>query len=259
MIKELRIALSIEQLKMKRTNALLLSIIAPIFLASLFFCIYYFSGYKFLVKETNGFEHYIGVSTTSGVGILFPLFIILLVGLINNIEYKANSFKQSFCFPLSKGSIILSKIILSQGLILLSTLLFYVLSIIAATIISWKIPDLFQVNFQLFQEYFILMITIFFSSILLSAIQFFLSINWSQLVFSLAVGMAGFISAMVLLRGWKYINFHPYALPITSTQTYLKQGELGLFSYEILYSLIFGAIIYTISYFQIRKRKILNT
>lgn len=254
-MKQLLCCIQIDILKFKRTYALALAVLAPLFISSLFTVIYFFKGIELLRGGTNGMENYMDFSMNIASGLLFPFYIILLAVLIHQIEYKASSLKDLFSYPVSYLNTYLSKWIVTILLLLLSLMLYFVFSMIGGWIVSMKYPDLYHFENTVVVGFIKQIVFISLSSFFMMAIQFILSLRWSNVIVPFGVGLVGFISAMVLLNGWKFVHLHPYALSIMSYHSLEGTMKIGI-NHFLIYSSAGFLILSVIGYFVWYRRRI---
>jgi hypothetical protein len=255
MIKELYIAVRAEMLKFKRTNALALATIAPLLISGLFFCILFFKADKMVKPGTNGLATMLDGSISSASYMLFPFFLILLTILIHQVEHRAGSLKDLFSYPVSYFSSYTSKWIVSFMLIGLSLILYIGFSLLGAWVLSIKHPTLIWFDSTLFLLFMKQVVIVAFASLLIMGIQFLVALRWSNAIVGFGVGVVGFISAVVLLNGWEYVHYHPYA---TSALSYMRitGGGRGTLMQLLSYNAIGLVCLYICGYYMWCKRRI---
>src|SRR5579864_8774455 len=95
--------LDIELIKLKNTFALWLTFVGALFLPLLLFTTYLFEAQEFIpATQINPWYDYL-LRTFNGCCFFSLGFILLIIGLILNIEHKANSWKHLFTMPVRKG------------------------------------------------------------------------------------------------------------------------------------------------------------
>jgi len=255
MIKELYNTVKVEILKYKRTYALALAVLAPLFISSLFTIIYFCKAEKLVKLGINGLNGMLDGSIGSTSTLLFTFFIILLTVLIHQVEHKAHALKDLFSYPVSYFSTYTSKWIVSYMLIGLSILLYVAFSLFGVWILTIKHPALFWFDSTRILFFIKQVGVITIASLLLMGIQFLIALKWSNVIVPFGVGIVGFISAVILMQGWKYVHFHPYAL---STLAYHRTIGLSkvCISQNLAYSSIGFIALFIIGYFMWSKRRI---
>jgi hypothetical protein len=244
-----------ETLKYKRTYALLLTVLAPAFLASIYFLIYYFKAESIISEGANGWNHLINNSLQIGAVLLFPLFIILLIMFIHTVDHRTNGQRLAILFPIDRKAGFIAKIIVSLSMIIFTLFLFLIFIHVAAYINSMKYPDLFHfdtvVIYNTVKKAGLILICILF----MFAMQFWFSLRWNNVLIPLGIGFAGFISALILIQGWEHIDYHPYALHMLVTGDDIKAEITRQLS---IYSLIGFILTLSLAYFEFRYKKIIH-
>jgi len=93
------------------------------------------------------------------------------------------------------------------------------------------------------------------ASLMLMGIQFLIALRWSNVIVAFSIGVVGFISAIILVQGWKYVHFHPYALGTLSYMRTLGRVNFTL-THLITYSTIGLVCTFICGYFMWCKRRI---
>ncbi len=211
-MKQLICCIRIEILKYKRTYALALAVLAPMSISALYTVIFFIKGATIIKAGDDGVLYMFANSLIYATGVLFPLYLILLAVFIHQIEYKSSSLKDLFSFPASRFNTYLSKWTLTFLLLLLSLSLYFLFNVLGAWIVSMKFPDLFMIKGKVISHFALQIFFVFIASLFMTGIHFLLSLRWSEVVVPFGIGIAGFLSAMILVNGWRYVHFHPYAL-----------------------------------------------
>lgn len=152
---------------------------------------------------------------SSASSFLFPMYVVYLIGLMGNIEYKSSNWKKLFVLPIRKESLITGK------------LLYLLLHIFAAilmfglnTIIFGALAGIFHPEFKLFDFFpemdllIWLSYHLFLSVIGMIGIQFVLSIFFENILVTLAIGLFLMVGALIAAGAkWEFIDYIPYASP----------------------------------------------
>jgi len=255
MIKQYFTSIKIEILKYKRTYALALAVLAPLFISTLFTLIYFFKGDKLIAPGANGFATMLDNNLSTASSVFFPFYIILLAVLIHNVEHKASSLKDLFSFPVSRFNTYLSKWVIAALLISTSLILYFGFSVLGAWVVSLKFPELVSLNLPVMLFFAKKIAIVAISSLLITAIQFLISLKWGNVIIPFGIGMVGFISGMVLVRGWKYVHFHPYVQGYLSYDAVMGHGKISL-EHFLIYNSIGFIILFVAGYLLWYKRRI---
>lgn len=254
-MKQLFCTIQIEILKYKRTYALALAILAPLFITLLYTVIFFLKGPELVKPGENGVPDMLNNSIGYAAGILFPLYLILLAVFIHQIEHKTSSLKDLFSFPVTYFNTYISKWVICFMLLLLSLILYYLFSMLGAWIVSLRYPELFSIEPMIFSDFAIQVAKTFICSLFMLAIQFIISLKWSEVIIPFGAGLVGFISGLILLQGWDYIHFHPYVLGYISFL--IPKGDFEVSTTQLLcYSMAGFIFLFGAGYFVWSRRRI---
>jgi len=242
-------------LKYKGTYAMALAIFAPLFIALMMAVIYFIKAENLIKPGTNGLEGMLDGSLNSSASMLFTFYLIMLTILIHQVEHQAHSLKDVFSYPVSYFSTYVSKWIVSFLLIGLSVVLFIIFSWIASWIVGLKHPTLFWFDGAVFIHFVKQVCIVMLASLMLMGIQFLIALRWSNAIVAFGTGVVGFISAIILVQGWKHVDIHPYALGVLSYMRTLGRVDFTL-THLITYSITGLVCMITGGYFMWCKRRI---
>ncbi|MFT6969730.1 MAG: hypothetical protein ACJAXX_000291 [Roseivirga sp.] len=218
---QLKRGISAEVYKYKKTFTLWLLILAPAFIPLINFIILWQKGPQLIKVGTGAWSTLLNLSTAPA-NFLFPFFVMMVALLVNNIEYSSNTWKLTYAQPLSRLALYLSKMKVFIAMILLSLLLFGTFTLLVGISMRVVQPGLgFEEPISYSFQY-ALMIKIFLATLGMASIQFFISQQSKNLILPLGIGIAGLISFMILVQGWKYASYHPYGYAILSTDDIRK-------------------------------------
>ena len=211
----LKRGISAEIFKFRGTFTFWLLVIAPAFIPIINFLILWRRG-EDVVKDGNAWEMLMQLSM-GPANFLFPFFIIMIALLVNNIEYNANTWKLIHVQPLSRVTVYLAKMKTFMLMLFISLMLFSSFTILVGLSMRSVQPGLgFEAAFD-FSKIYGLYFKIFLCTLGMASIQFWISQHWKNLILPLGVGIAGVISFMILVQGWKYAKYHPYGYHILAT------------------------------------------
>lgn len=248
-----------ELLKTKRSAAFWLSIIAALFLPTLF-SIGYSAESESIIrqisKKGNAWNFHLENAWQVANAFLFPMFIILICSLIPQIEYKNNTWKQVYASPQPLANVFFSKFISIHMMIFFFLVLFNLFLISFAIIIN-----LFNSKFQ-FLDHNIdwLMLGRFcfktYVAILgISAIQYWLSFRIKNFIAPVGIGLALIITSIILSEfGWKHIYKFPFAHPFL-TLRYLDEPNRPLLENHELNSIGYCVFFLVVGFLDLKFRK----
>lgn len=226
---QLRRSLSADVLKLKNTAALWLSLLCGALPVLLTFLIYFFKGHLMLKPGQDPWGAYVQNAWQVPVALLLPMFIVLLAGLLLNVENKAAGWKHLYALPVSRLAVFGSKLLLLLGLNLLAQLTFAGLLLLSGWLLGWLRPELhFQDHTAPVLAVARLLLHTHVATLGILGLQYMAALWWRSFVPPLALGIACLITALTITR-WEHIEWVPYAAPLLSMQhLQLKQNVLSV-------------------------------
>jgi len=258
-LTQLRRALATDALKLRRTSALWLTLAGGALPVLLNFGIFYFKGHFLIKPESNSWVRYASMSWQTAT-MLLPLFVVLLTSLVVSVEDRAQGWKHVFALPVGRWPVWLSKLLIMTGLNLLAQALFVALLLAAGYLLQALRPELHFARFTPpFAVLGTLLVRTYVASLGILGVQYVLSRWWAGFVLPVAVGMAGWVAGLTLLR-WEHVGWVPYAGPMLtlfSTQAKGKAWAAGpaLVTHE-WYSLLWFGAAAVLGYAVLRRRNL---
>jgi lantibiotic transport system permease protein len=204
-------ALHAELLKLKRTLAFRVIFVLPLLVALLQF---------FIVLRTKKFPadfnlwHTIGTSSLQIWAVfMMPLLITLETALLNGIEHSDRQWKHIFALPVPRHAVYVSKVIVAQGLIFISTLILSLLIIVVGIVATHLRPELTNagaIPFGWFAKYTVL---VWAASWLIIAIHTWIATRWSGFPIPLGAGIGGTFFALFAASA-SVGKYYPWLLPM---------------------------------------------
>ncbi|MBF9141232.1 ABC transporter permease [Hymenobacter properus] len=206
-------SLAADALKLRRTAALWLTLASGVLPVLLNFCILYFKGHLMLKPGADGWIKYTSMSWQTAA-VLLPLFVVLLTSLVVGVENKAEGWKHLFALPVGRLPVWLSKLLIILGLNALAQLLFVALLLAGGYLLQALRPELHLQQFAPpLRVLGLLLGRTYLATLGIVGVQYVLS-KWQQgFVLPVAVGMAGWVAGLTLLR-WEHVGWIPYAGPM---------------------------------------------
>lgn len=242
----------IELQKTRRTPAIWIMVLGPLFLSALVFLIYFFKGEDIVRHGMNPYDAFLSMGWNNSAFFLIPLFVVILNSLILNIEHSNGGWKMLLTSPVSRLNIYLSKWTVINLLSFLTHLFFalfllgfvFLLSVLKPKIgFDGYEPDL--------QRFFWWSLKIFIATLGLSTLQYQFSLWMKNSFKSIGIGLMGVISGLILMR-WEHIDYYPYAFTGLSFSRF-DHENMQFFLHEYM-SLAYAAGILIIGWF-LWKRK----
>ncbi|RFP67068.1 hypothetical protein D0N36_00860 [Hymenobacter lapidiphilus] len=201
-----------DTLKLRRTAVLWLALGGGALPVLLNFLIFYFKGQHLIKPGQNPWPQYVGMSWQTASVLLLPLFVVLLSGLVVNLENRGG-WRQLLAQPVSRGAVFGSKLLLLLGLNALAQVLYVLLLLAVGVLLGWLRPELG------FQNHSISLLPVlrmlghtYVATLGILGIQYAVALAFRGFVGPLTVGIGSIVSALTLLR-WEHIDLVPYAAP----------------------------------------------
>ena len=244
---------SAEIIKSKNTFALWLTFIGAAIIPLMVFITYAYNRDMFIPKTGENPWQEIFIRSFNGITLFTPLFIILIIGLLFNIEHRANAWKHIFVLPVSKSSVFLGKYLFVFFLVFIYYLLFVLLTLFNGCLLGAIKAQLGFLNFSPDWNQIISFLTKFFiGTLAIIAIHFWLSFRIKNLIANLGIGLAGIAFAILLNGKGGLTIFLPYSFPIKMLN-YVPNPTWFLEDYHIV-SLFYFALFFCLSYWDFTKR-----
>ena len=236
-------ALAAERLKMKRTLAAWVVLIAPLVVVFMYTMI------MIRTRESyfNDPEAWLGEikSILSMWSILMlPLFITLQSGLIAHSEHSNNTWKYLYTLPIPRWTIFAAKWTMNTFLVFLSSALCLLFTIGAGLFMRYAFPgngftDPFPWEYALTIHG-----KVFLAAMFIISIHTWISLNWKSLVIAFGTGMVAVVVNLTIIMSDKWGAIFPWSLPLYS---YSVQGAnpVQIFSIALgggLLAAILGAV-----------------
>lgn len=204
-----------ELLKVRRTNALWLTLTGAGFIPLINFIKLVGRPDAFLSKmKDNPWEIFINDNWAVAASFLLPIYVILVISLVAQIEYGNNTWKQVYTTPRSYADIFFSKFLVIGALIFVCFILFtffIVLSGYAVYAVNHDYP--FSSKHVPWSHLIVLAKKMYISILSIAAIQYWLSVRIKNFITPVGIGMALLIGGF-MIRQWEYIAYYPYMHPL---------------------------------------------
>ncbi|MCR8556969.1 ABC transporter permease [Mucilaginibacter sp. BJC16-A38] len=200
-----------EFLKAKRTSVTGITLIAALFVPVIDFIICLERPDVMTHRMQPGFWlPYLQFVWKNTAAIIVPIYTILITSLIVQVEYRNNTWKQVYASPRRFGDIFFSKLIVIGTLVLSFFLLFSLFFILSGTAVGMA-NNAYHVSANPipFTEIIATAARIYLGILPVMAIQYWLSLRFKNFATPLGIGMALWISGIVLLD-WDKIIYYPY-------------------------------------------------
>lgn len=204
-------ALHAELLKLKRTLTFRVIFVLPLLIALLQFLVIlrtktYARGFNlWQTHPTNSFQIW--------AVFMMPLLIALVTALLNGIEHSDKQWKHLFALPVPRYSVYFAKLIVAQGLILMSTLVLGVMTVIVGVAGTYLRPELASAGPVPYVWLARQVAFVWLASWLIIAIHTWISMRWSGFPIALGAGIGGTFFALFAASA-SLGKYYPWLLPM---------------------------------------------
>jgi hypothetical protein len=207
---ELTRAVSAEFLKLKRTLALRLAVIAPLFIVLLQLGVYLARGEDVERAANSPVAGFARGILTLWTLVFLPFWATLAASLCASLDHSHNHWDQLFALPMHRWPIYAAKWITVFGLIALSSIclpLFALaaIEVLKAVRVEWRTAPL---PWQLLLSGVTRSCG---ACLLLISLQSWLSLRWHSFLVALGIGIAGIMSGIILISApMRFLSFYPW-------------------------------------------------
>jgi lantibiotic transport system permease protein len=233
-MKTLIPTLGAEALKLRRTLALWLALIAPLVTAATTFGIFYDRGSVAGADGIGGWVRYGGQNIVVWGLLMLPLFVTLETALLGNMEHYSNHWKHLNALPVPRGVIYAAKQFAGMGLIGLSSAVLVPYTVAGGLLLRLLRPGIGLEGVIPWGQLVTYVGMTYLGAWLLISIHTWLSLRWKSFVVACATGIACTIIGVFVVRA-DWGPFWPWALPGSLANGFSSGGVL-------LPELLFGCI-----------------
>lgn len=245
--------------KYRRTMVYWLMILCPFAIVFFVFTVNHWSLPQSLTKAVaegnNPWEKYITIHYRVLNIMLLPIYMAMITGVIYGREHRNNTWKHLYALPVPQWSIELSKNLFTLIILALTLLIFAVFVLLSGYIISMVNPKLNLAQFDNNLGFNLMLACKSFLCLFgIWAIHNWVGRRFNSFGYNIGLALVGAISSGVLIQGWKYVKYYPYAFPSLGV---LDGSQMHtFFSKPVIYSLIVGVVCWAIGFWDIQRRTI---
>jgi len=263
MISLLRAA-GAEILKLKRTLALWMALLAPLVVVALQFLIVLTRGEDLIRAGANPWVFLSRNIFMLWSIIMLPLFIALEAALLGHIEHSGSNWKHIFATPLPRRSIYVAKLLAGLILAALGSLVMFCLILLSGGILAQIKPVLALAETPCpWIRFLELAFVPFVAAWLLIAIHTWISLRWPNFVLALGIGVAGTMASLFLINSEYGLHF-PWTIPALAVNTRINQlfgGDPSPVAAQVqssvLLALILAAVVAVLGCLHVTRRDVL--
>jgi lantibiotic transport system permease protein len=206
-------ALFAEQLKMKRTLALLLAPLIPAVIVLLEIGMIWQRQDMYRKQlGLNAWGFYTNQTLFLWLLLMFPLFITLETALLAGLEHSNQQWKNLFALPIARWSIYLAKQIAGIAIIGISLAALYVYIMAGGIALRYLTPGMGFESTAPWGLFLHRIFLVFLASWLMISIHTWVAMRWPNFVLPIAVGIVAMIVAFLLIQG-DYNPWYPWTMP----------------------------------------------
>jgi len=204
-----------ELLKIRRSNALWFTLIGAGFIPFVNFIKLISRPDMFMPKTRDDvWTMFINDNWAVTASFLLPVYVILVISLVAQIEYGNNTWKQVYTTPRSYADVFFTKFLVINFLIIACFVLFTILIVVSGYAVYAINHDYEFLSTPVPWAYLLALMEKMYVSILgIMAIQYWISVRIKNFITPIGIGMA-LIIVGYMIRQWEHIAYYPYMHPL---------------------------------------------
>jgi hypothetical protein len=251
-ITAIRRALSAETLKLKRTLALWMVLIAPLTVVLLNFLMLWQRGASYLLDAESAWDSLAHNMMTFWAILMLPLYITLETALLGGVDHNTQQWKHLYALPLPRWSIYAAKWLISLALVAASTLVLWVGTILCGLLLNVIDPGLALSGSIPLWDILRPMGLIGLIGTLIVAIHLFVGLRWPSFTVSIGFGMVATTANLMIMNSEKWSKVFPWALPV-----YVFEDTGAYLPTALALGVIGGLVVGLLGMWQVSRRQVL--
>jgi ABC-2 type transport system permease protein len=248
----IRRALSAETLKLKRTLALWMVLIAPLTVVVLNFLMLWQRGASYLLVADSAWHGLTQNITAFWSLLMLPLYVTLETALLGVVEHNTQQWKHLYALPLPRWSIYAAKWLISLALVAASTLVLWIGTILCGLLLNVVEPTLTLSTSIPLWDILRPMGTIGLIGLLIIAIHLYVGLRWSNFTISIGFGMVATTINIMIMNSEKWSKVYPWSLP-----TFALEDTVGYLPTALAIGVIGGVIAGLLGMWHVSRREVL--
>ena len=211
-------AVSAETLKLKRTLALWMTLISPAVVVGL--------QVLMILNRTSLYEKQPEFWTSLARSIagfwavlMLPLFVTLETALVANLEHSERHWKHLLALPVRRWNYYFGKFAVVIGLVALSSLILFLLTIGGGLLLSVLAPKLTLQSPIPWQFLLKLHGAMFAAAVLMISIHHWVSLRWHSFTTAIGFGITAVVIGFILVNSKTYGLYYPWSIPARVTNS----------------------------------------
>ncbi len=209
----LRRAVSAETLKLKRTLAVWMVLIAPSVVVALNFAMLLDRGAAYLTEAASAWQALAQNVLLFWALLMLPLFVTLETALLGGVDHNNQQWKPLYALPIPRWAVVAAKLISALALIGAGTLVLWLETIAAGLFLHTLKPEIATGTpvpaFGLLQP----MALTFLIAWCIIAIHQFVALRWPSFTFAIGFGIAMAVINFMIIQSDKWSKFFPWSWP----------------------------------------------
>lgn len=253
-MRSLSRALYAEILKLRRTLALRLTVVAPLVITGMCFLFFY-------KAITGGHKINEGLPPWTALAqqvlilwalLMMPLFIALETALLAGLEHQEKNWKLLYTQPVPRWTIYAAKQLTGMGLIALSVLALWALTLLAGWALNLLVPGTGFADPAPWRKLLRYCGFLYLASGLLLSIHTWVALRWHSFVVAMTVGIAGTVAAtLVMYSEWH--DYYPWTAPFMIANGFASGKPLTA---TVLFGAAGGLVIAFLGAWDIGRREV---
>ncbi len=204
-------ALSAEQLKLKRSLAMWMVLIAPLAVCFLYLMIMLKTPESYY--DPSAWEGEIKSILSMWSVMMLPLYITLETALTANSEHNHQIWKYLYALPIPRWSIFSAKWVMNLFLVLSSSVVCFILTIGAGIVMRYVFPETGFVHNFPWTYALTVHGKVFLASLFIISIHTWISLNWKNIIIAIGSGMVAAVGNLTIMMSEKWGAIFPWTLP----------------------------------------------
>ena len=252
-LRSLAGALGAEALKLRRTLALRMTVVAPAVVVALSALQFGFSDrLRGDGVPDHAWKFFAGATFALWAFLMMPLLVTLEAALLAGLEHSERQWKHLLALPVPRAAHYLAKWMALVALLVVMALAFAVLIALGGSMLAWFHPItgiagpppwwwLLRVCFALVA-----------AALLMATLQLWVAIRWSSFTVALATGISAMVAGFVIGQS-KYGHLYPWSLPV---QVLVGKSGHGHATFALVASAVGSAIVLALSVWEFSRREV---
>jgi len=218
-------ALSAELLKVKRTLAFWLTLLAPLPVALMLLMIFLQQGEQIGHRDNRWYSLSQNSLVIWGL-LMLPLFVTLETGLLSALEHNNKTWKQLYALPLPRWVVYAAKQLTGMGLIGLSMIVMVAMIVGVGLLLNLFRPTLgFAAPIPwptIIQTY----LLTYLASWLIISLHLWVSAHWSSFVVAMGAGIVTTVAGVMVINS-DWAKYYPWTLPFMVSVGFVEGEVIG--------------------------------